>query len=221
MEYLTVSPKCTGRRDYDLTGRGFCLQFLSRRQRLPCGFSLLNSPKNYSFLGRIVQRHWWGKYSIEETFNFLSHFRRLPLLDLQLAPLKHSWSIHSKLWKCSCRPTSQSEGLIKLNHPVKPSRLITYVDFRAKEAPGTWQVTREILAKDGFRGFNRGLGATIGRHNVWNAIYFGFYHSVKDKLPQYQVRWWERTLNTCSATNTLTILGPSKRISAQIRHRIS
>lgn len=59
---------------------------------------------------------------------------------------------------------------------------------KTSQAPGTWQVTREIIAKDGFglRGINKGLGATVGRHNVWNMIYFGFYHSVKDLLPQYQ-----------------------------------
>lgn len=61
---------------------------------------------------------------------------------------------------------------------------------RAKEAPGTWQVTKEIIKKDGmgFRGINKGVTATIGRNGVFNMIYFGFYHSVKDMVPQYQVR---------------------------------
>lgn len=38
----------------------------------------------------------------------------------------------------------------------------------------------------GFRGINKGVTATIGRNGVFNMIYFGFYHSVKDVVPQYQ-----------------------------------
>ena len=30
----------------------------------------------------------------------------------------------------------------------------------------------------------KGLTATIGRHGVFNMVYFGFYHSVKDIVPQ-------------------------------------
>ena len=77
--------------------------------------------------------------------------------------------------------------------------LSKYNFYRAKEAPGTWQVTREIIAKDGLglRGINKGLVATIGRHNVWNMIYFGFYHSVKDVLPQYQVSSYKALITSC------------------------
>lgn len=47
-------------------------------------------------------------------------------------------------------------------------------------------MTREIIAKDGlgFKGINKGLGATILRHNIWNMIYFGFYHSAKAVIPE-------------------------------------
>lgn len=71
----------------------------------------------------------------------------------------------------------QKRGISSLNH------------YRSKDAPGTWQVTREIIAKDGFglRGINKGLVATILRHNVWNMIYFGLYHTGREYLPQYQV----------------------------------
>lgn len=46
----------------------------------------------------------------------------------------------------------------------------------------------------GFRGINKGVTATIGRNGVFNMIYFGFYHSVKDIVPQYQVSFLLLTL---------------------------
>jgi solute carrier family 25 2-oxodicarboxylate transporter 21 len=56
------------------------------------------------------------------------------------------------------------------------------------EIPSTMAVARQIVAKDGFgsRGLNRGLTATIGRNGVFNMIYFGFYHSVKNIVPEYK-----------------------------------
>lgn len=53
------------------------------------------------------------------------------------------------------------------------------------EQPSTWATAREIVRRDGFgmRGLNKGLTATLGRHGVFNMIYFGFYHNVKDIVP--------------------------------------
>lgn len=50
----------------------------------------------------------------------------------------------------------------------------------------TFAVAREIYTKDGFglKGLNRGLTATMGRHGVWNCVYFGFYHNVKVFIPK-------------------------------------
>lgn len=61
--------------------------------------------------------------------------------------------------------------------------------FRSKETPTTFSVAREIIKKDGFglQGLNKGLTATIGRNGIFNMIYFGFYHSVKDYFPAYEV----------------------------------
>lgn len=55
--------------------------------------------------------------------------------------------------------------------------------------PTTFSVARAIVKKDGIglNGLNKGLTATIGRNGVFNMIYFGFYHSVKDFIPAYQV----------------------------------
>ncbi|KAK6181564.1 hypothetical protein SNE40_009393 [Patella caerulea] len=51
---------------------------------------------------------------------------------------------------------------------------------------GTFQTAREIIAKDGFglKGMNKGLTATLGRHGVFNMVYFGFYHNVKGLIPE-------------------------------------
>jgi len=48
------------------------------------------------------------------------------------------------------------------------------------------QKVKEIYAKGGFgtkSGLNRGLTSTIGRHAVWNCVYFGLYHTCKDVIP--------------------------------------
>ncbi|XP_067935962.1 mitochondrial 2-oxodicarboxylate carrier-like [Watersipora subatra] len=44
-----------------------------------------------------------------------------------------------------------------------------------------FSTAREIIRTDGFglKGLNKGLTATICRHGIWNACYFGFYHNVK------------------------------------------
>lgn len=62
--------------------------------------------------------------------------------------------------------------------------------FSSKEAPSTWTVTKEIIRKDGFglRGLNKGVTGTIGRNGTFNMIYFGFYHSVKEYFPAYEVK---------------------------------
>lgn len=51
-------------------------------------------------------------------------------------------------------------------------------------------MARQIIKKDGFglQGLNKGITATIGRNGVFNMIYFGFYHSVKDHFPALEVR---------------------------------
>lgn len=68
---------------------------------------------------------------------------------------------------------------------------VTLMSNKAKsaEVPSTWSVTREIVRTNGLgnRGLNKGLTATIARNGVFNMVYFGFYHSVKGVIPEYQV----------------------------------
>ncbi|KAJ6636504.1 Mitochondrial 2-oxodicarboxylate carrier [Pseudolycoriella hygida] len=56
------------------------------------------------------------------------------------------------------------------------------------KATSTWTVAKEIINRGGIglNGLNKGLTSTIGRNGTWNLIYFGFYHSVKDIIPQCQ-----------------------------------
>lgn len=57
------------------------------------------------------------------------------------------------------------------------------------QQPSTFAQARTIINTDGFglRGLNKGLTSTLGRHGVFNMIYFGFYFNVKDAIPASQV----------------------------------
>ncbi|XP_077519567.1 mitochondrial 2-oxodicarboxylate carrier-like isoform X1 [Amblyomma americanum] len=52
--------------------------------------------------------------------------------------------------------------------------------------PSTFAVARGIYREAGFglRGLNLGLTSTMSRNGLFNMFYFGFYFSVKDKLPK-------------------------------------
>uniref|UniRef100_A0AAY5EXD5 Mitochondrial 2-oxodicarboxylate carrier n=1 Tax=Electrophorus electricus TaxID=8005 RepID=A0AAY5EXD5_ELEEL len=54
--------------------------------------------------------------------------------------------------------------------------------------PSTFAQARAIVNADGFglHGLNKGLTSTLGRHGVFNMIYFGFYFNVKDAIPASQ-----------------------------------
>ncbi|XP_074724430.1 mitochondrial 2-oxodicarboxylate carrier isoform X1 [Strix uralensis] len=51
--------------------------------------------------------------------------------------------------------------------------------------PSSFVQARQIIKTDGlgFQGLNKGLTATLGRHGVFNMVYFGFYFNVKNILP--------------------------------------
>uniref|UniRef100_H3B665 Mitochondrial 2-oxodicarboxylate carrier n=2 Tax=Latimeria chalumnae TaxID=7897 RepID=H3B665_LATCH len=53
------------------------------------------------------------------------------------------------------------------------------------EQPSTFAQARFIVRTEGFgfHGLNKGLTATLGRHGVFNMIYFGFYFNVKNVIP--------------------------------------
>ncbi|XP_024123796.1 mitochondrial 2-oxodicarboxylate carrier isoform X4 [Oryzias melastigma] len=53
------------------------------------------------------------------------------------------------------------------------------------EQPSAFAQARRIARSDGLglKGLNKGLTSTLGRHGVFNMIYFGFYFNVKDAVP--------------------------------------
>lgn len=54
-----------------------------------------------------------------------------------------------------------------------------------KVQPSTFSQARHIIHTGGLglQGLNKGLTSTLGRHGVFNMIYFGFYFNVKDAIP--------------------------------------
>ncbi|XP_041122029.1 mitochondrial 2-oxodicarboxylate carrier [Polyodon spathula] len=56
------------------------------------------------------------------------------------------------------------------------------------EQPSTFGQARHIISTNGFglQGLNKGLTSTLGRHGVFNMIYFGFYFNVKNMFPSFQ-----------------------------------
>ena len=50
--------------------------------------------------------------------------------------------------------------------------------------PSTWSCAKQIISNDGLgtRGLLKGLTATLGRHGLFNAVYFGSYHNLKRAL---------------------------------------
>jgi len=48
---------------------------------------------------------------------------------------------------------------------------------------------RHIIKKEGLGlgGLNKGFTATLGRHGVFNMVYFGFYFNVKNIIPVNKV----------------------------------
>ncbi|XP_052768864.1 mitochondrial 2-oxodicarboxylate carrier-like [Mya arenaria] len=55
-----------------------------------------------------------------------------------------------------------------------------------KEQKSTYATAREILRKHGFgsQGLGKGMTSTLGRHGVFNMVYFGFYHNIKGIIPE-------------------------------------
>lgn len=57
------------------------------------------------------------------------------------------------------------------------------------QQPSTFVKARQIIQANGMglRGLNKGLTATLGRHGVFNMVYFGFYFNVKNIIPANSV----------------------------------
>ncbi|KAL4238235.1 hypothetical protein ACF0H5_002947 [Mactra antiquata] len=54
-----------------------------------------------------------------------------------------------------------------------------------KQQRSSYATAREILREHGFgsQGLGKGMTSTLGRHGVFNMVYFGFYHNIKGMVP--------------------------------------
>uniref|UniRef100_A0A1I7TZJ0 Mitochondrial 2-oxodicarboxylate carrier n=1 Tax=Caenorhabditis tropicalis TaxID=1561998 RepID=A0A1I7TZJ0_9PELO len=78
-----------------------------------------------------------------------------------------------------------TEAIVICPFEVVKVRLQADRKSSVKEQRSTAAMAREIYKTEGFgtSGLYRGLGATLGRHGVWNMVYFGLYHSCKEIIP--------------------------------------
>ena len=78
----------------------------------------------------------------------------------------------------------------------------------------SFQTCKLIYNEGGFglNGLNRGLTSTLGRHGIWNMVYFGIYHNIKNIMPKTDV--FNFSLNFY--TNIITDLFFFNRIKHQI-----
>ncbi|CAE1295815.1 SLC25A21 [Acanthosepion pharaonis] len=112
---------------------------------------------------------------------------------------------YTSLYDCF-KKISKSEGLlgfykgilppILAETPKRATKFFTFERYKNLFSIGqhlsqpvqqsTISTAREILKKDGFgnKGLNKGLTSTLGRHGVFNMIYFSFYHNIKNILPE-------------------------------------
>nr|XP_048711107.1 mitochondrial 2-oxodicarboxylate carrier isoform X9 [Caretta caretta] len=84
----------------------------------------------------------------------------------------------------SFRTIFRTEGWFGFYKGILPP-IMAETPKRAVKQPSTFVQARRIITTDGlgFRGLNKGLTATLGRHGVFNMVYFGFYFNVKNIIP--------------------------------------
>uniref|UniRef100_A0A915IDX5 Mitochondrial 2-oxodicarboxylate carrier n=1 Tax=Romanomermis culicivorax TaxID=13658 RepID=A0A915IDX5_ROMCU len=78
-----------------------------------------------------------------------------------------------------------TEAIVINPFEVVKVRLQTEMAVGLLEQKSAFATAREIIKANGFgdAGLNKGLTSTLGRHGVWNMIYFGLYHSLKGAYP--------------------------------------
>jgi solute carrier family 25 2-oxodicarboxylate transporter 21 len=65
---------------------------------------------------------------------------------------------------------------------------VVKVRLQAREHLGryanSFDCVRQLLRDEGVKAFTTGLGPTCWRNCVWNTVYFGLMHGIKDSLPK-------------------------------------
>nr|XP_028576222.1 mitochondrial 2-oxodicarboxylate carrier isoform X3 [Podarcis muralis] len=84
----------------------------------------------------------------------------------------------------SFRTIFRTEGLFGFYKGILPP-ILAETPKRAVKQPSTFAKARQIIQANGLglQGLNKGLSATLGRHGVFNMVYFGFYFNVKNIVP--------------------------------------
>ncbi|XP_018027171.1 mitochondrial 2-oxodicarboxylate carrier [Hyalella azteca] len=60
--------------------------------------------------------------------------------------------------------------------------------------PGPFVVAREIIAREGILGLNKGMTATIGRNGTFNMVYFGLFHTINTEVLSPRQENWQNNL---------------------------
>ncbi|XP_058018276.1 mitochondrial 2-oxodicarboxylate carrier isoform X4 [Ahaetulla prasina] len=78
----------------------------------------------------------------------------------------------------------RTEGLFGFYKGILPP-ILAETPKRAVKQPSTFAKAHQIIQANGWglSGLNKGLSATLGRHGVFNMVYFGFYFNVKNIIP--------------------------------------
>ncbi|XP_021257509.1 mitochondrial 2-oxodicarboxylate carrier isoform X4 [Numida meleagris] len=113
----------------------------------------------------------------------LSPDRRRRLGGFQIQRGKTDPTSYKSLGDCF-RTIFQREGLLGFYKGVLPP-ILAETPKRAVKQPSSFVQAQQIIKTDGLglHGLNKGLTATLGRHGVFNMVYFGFYFNVKNTLP--------------------------------------
>lgn len=73
--------------------------------------------------------------------------------------------------------------------------------------PSTWLTARQIIRSEGFgsKGLLKGITATLGRHGLFNAVYFGSYYNMKRFFVSPEVKlyfaWYDCRHKICNKGN--------------------
>jgi len=93
-----------------------------------------------------------------------------------------TWQVYAAAGLCS----GLTEGLIINPFERVKVQLQSEKNVALKDQESTFRKASRIIKEGGIgtNGLNRGLTATLGRHGVWNMVYFGIYHEGMKYAPE-------------------------------------
>lgn len=92
-----------------------------------------------------------------------------------------NWQVYAAAGLCS----GITEGFIINPFERVKVQLQSEKNVRLQDQESTFRKAAKIIAEGGIgtNGINRGLTATLGRHGVWNMVYFGIFHEAMAYAP--------------------------------------